>query len=247
MTPLALAPPFLLALLGGTHCLAMCGGFNAVAASRPDGKSWPPILAYTTGRLGCYLALGTLLGYAGGAGGLSGPLPTALRAAAPWVAMAALVFTAAHLLGWIRSLPLPFPPPLRRALASSLRRGDLPGRMVFGALTGFLPCGLLHAALALALGTGTATGGFLVLLAFGLGTLPSLLPIAVFSQKVMQWRAHPRFRAAAAGMLILAGGGDLWMRWPAPSQASASTPDPTAACPLHPQGMPSSSASPPKE
>jgi sulfite exporter TauE/SafE len=61
-----------------------------------------------------------------------------------------------------------------------LGRGLLPVRRVrdawaLGLLWGWLPCGLVYSVLALALLSGSASRGALVMLAFGLGTVPNLL------------------------------------------------------------------------
>jgi sulfite exporter TauE/SafE len=51
----------------------------------------------------------------------------------------------------------------------------------FGALLGFLPCGLIYAMLAKAASSGSAAWGALVMLAFGFGTVPALLLVAFFA------------------------------------------------------------------
>ena len=76
MAQSALIAAFLAGLLGGLHCLAMCGGYvAALAAGREQAPS--AILparalffrqaAAHAGRIGSYVALGALLGAAGGA------------------------------------------------------------------------------------------------------------------------------------------------------------------------------------
>ena len=61
-----------------------------------------------------------------------------------------------------------------------LTRRFLPARSVaqalpLGMLWGFLPCGMVYSVLATALVTGSAGRGALLMLSFGLGTLPNLL------------------------------------------------------------------------
>jgi sulfite exporter TauE/SafE len=50
-----------------------------------------------------------------------------------------------------------------------------PRALAVGALWGWIPCGLVYGVLATALLSGTAERGALIMLAFGLGTLPNLL------------------------------------------------------------------------
>ena len=56
---------FLIGLLGGTHCVSMCGGIVGalsmqvqVPGSRPQ---WPLHLAYNLGRIGSYTAAGAAM------------------------------------------------------------------------------------------------------------------------------------------------------------------------------------------
>ncbi|HNT63396.1 MAG TPA: sulfite exporter TauE/SafE family protein, partial [Candidatus Desulfobacillus denitrificans] len=55
---------FLVGLLGGTHCMAMCGGIvGALSAGLPPGRSqWPLQLAYNFGRISDYALADAALG-----------------------------------------------------------------------------------------------------------------------------------------------------------------------------------------
>jgi sulfite exporter TauE/SafE len=80
MSQSAIISAGLVGLLGGIHCLTMCGGFMAAAAMRDDGKrgSVVPLvparllmlrqLGYHAGRIGAYVLLGAGVGFAGAAG-----------------------------------------------------------------------------------------------------------------------------------------------------------------------------------
>ncbi|HBG50914.1 MAG TPA: hypothetical protein DDW89_03775, partial [Gammaproteobacteria bacterium] len=66
--------------------------------------------------------------------------------------------------------------PLWRRIGPLARRFD-PRRsaaqaLAFGALWGWIPCGLVYSALLTALVSGSATAGASIMLAFGFGTLP---------------------------------------------------------------------------
>ena len=83
-------------------------------------------------------------------------------------------------------------------------------RWDLGALWGWLPCGLVYSVLLTALASGSAPRGALIMLAFGLGTLPNLLAIGLFWESVKGWVQSPRVRliGRAAG-----GGCSACMVW----------------------------------
>ncbi|MCF6253577.1 MAG: sulfite exporter TauE/SafE family protein, partial [Thiomicrorhabdus sp.] len=57
----------------------------------------------------------------------------------------------------------------------------LPQAWLYGLIWGWLPCGLVYSMLIMAMSSGSAMDGALVMLAFGLGTLPNLLLMGVFA------------------------------------------------------------------
>jgi sulfite exporter TauE/SafE len=77
--------------------------------------------------------------------------------------------------------------------------------MAAGALWGWVPCGLVYSMLALAAASGGAAAGALVMVAFGLGTLPNLLAAGLAAQRVLAIRRQPWVRRCA-GVLIVALG-----------------------------------------
>lgn len=158
--------------LGGLgHCSLMCGPFALaqVAESFAAGATnrwWTATLApYQVGRLLTYSALGAV---AGGFGATATWLTEVrwLPAAALMLAASAFAFQS---LGRMR-FGLDF------GLTKRLGRGRFPG-FARGLALGFLPCGLIYAALIAATGAGGALPGALVLAAFGLGTVPALVAV----------------------------------------------------------------------
>ena len=65
------------------------------------------------------------------------------------------------------------------AVSRGIDRSSWQGGVLLGVTLGFLPCGLLYAALAAAASSGGAGPGALAMVAFGLGTVPSLVAIGV--------------------------------------------------------------------
>ncbi|RSZ59892.1 sulfite exporter TauE/SafE family protein [Massilia atriviolacea] len=229
MSALNLIPAFTVGLLGSVHCVGMCGGivsaFSAAPAAAPlaarpfpvavvteraalDGAA--RVLAYNTGRIASYMTAGALAGgLAGGARTLAGL--TTLQAGGYWLANLMLVILGLYLMDawrglarleslgqvvWQRARPLMrFIVPL-----------DSPLKMLaLGALWGWLPCGMVYSVLMTAMFTGSGADGALVMLAFGLGTLPMLLALGMAGDRL---RATLQTRAVrvGAGVLVLGFG-----------------------------------------
>lgn len=169
------------ALLGGPHCVGMCGPFATAA-----GPAWH------AGRLATYATLGALAASAGAASFVDGRVTAAVSALL-------LVWFAARLAGFT---PHWSPPTLGlpKLASAALQRGGWAGHFAFGAVSGLLPCGLLWSALALAVPAGSAWGGAAVLASFWLGTLPALGVAAHALRRLAQARPWTR-RAVAAGVL----------------------------------------------
>ncbi len=148
-------------LAGSAHCIGMCGGFSAATAQHRGGA-----LAWSAGRLTTYGLLGAV------AGGTTAALPLPA-----WFGQAFAIVLLLWFAAGLAAIPLPrLPTPaiLHRAGGALLRRSDLPSRYAFGLVTGLLPCGLVYAALSLAVASASATTGALAMVAFGLGTVPAL-------------------------------------------------------------------------
>lgn len=150
-------------------------------------------MGWHLGRITTYVTLGAT----------SGALGSGLRYAsglAPAISMVLVVLFSASLAGL---LPEPgFAMPRARAFATwALRRRGALARYLFGIANGLLPCGMVYAALGLAVATGAALGGGLVMLAFGLGTVP-LLGAAGTGMKRLLGRSVLLRRCAAIVALV---------------------------------------------
>lgn len=202
------------------HCLGMCGGIVAIYAARQPalaGREYaagarPNLLARIgalapvhLGRLITYTVLGALIGLAS----------TMLDQASGWVGWQGLFSVVVGTVMIAVSLSLlGVLPPVETALAGVLggaspmvRMRGLFGQRSFlsavglGALWGLLPCGLVFAMLVVAASTQTMWGAALTMLAFGLGTVPTLLGFGLAANLL-----SPQLRGRLqklAGVLIL--------------------------------------------
>jgi sulfite exporter TauE/SafE len=181
MPELSLLAAFLTGLLGGAHCVGMCGGIVAAMSLQPGGRQ-PFVfhLAYSTGRIASYSAAGALAGLLGSAAFLSDTLYP-VQQGLYLLAQVVLILLGLYLAGLDRSVLV-----LERAggvlwrrvqplLARVMPIRTLPQALSAGALWGWLPCGLVYSVLVSALASGGAGRGGALLLLFGLGTLPNLL------------------------------------------------------------------------
>lgn len=200
---------FLIGLLGGTHCVGMCGGI--VSALSMGAGSRPSLhLAYNAGRIVSYGIAGAFAGAVGGFSlMLSGQLP--VRVVLFVLANLMLVALGLYLIGVTRALAFSerFGQKLWRHLQPLTRR-YLPARSVaqafpLGLLWGWLPCGLVYSALVTAMTSGSAQHGAGLMLAFGVGTLPNLLLAGLLAGRLKEYAAKPLVRLSA-GLLVLAFG-----------------------------------------
>lgn len=203
---------FIVGLLGGVHCLGMCGGIvGALSAHQatPYGGQFVQQLAYNAGRILSYAAAGGIVGALGQAGFF-----VVGRQLAPFhylLANVMLVALGLYLLGIPGIIA-----PLERAGAilwerlQPLLRGLLPARTLgqsfaVGMLWGWLPCGLVYSALITALGAGSVTAGAGLMAAFGLGTLPSMLLTGVMAVRLRRLARRPAVRHFGGGTVLLLG------------------------------------------
>ena len=237
MTDFSIVAVFFAGLLGGVHCLGMCGSITGILTAqlpkpspqsspacgrgckRPSlrermrfnaGVRWPFHLAYNGGRLVSYMIAGALVGAVGQAGLLWRdvvPIQHLLFALSSLM-LIALGLYLAGIWGMVRRIERAggalwrHIQPLARGL---LPVTTVPRALLLGALWGWLPCGLVYSVLVTALASGTAQSGALLMLAFGLGTLPNLLAIGLFWENARHWAQSPRVRMAAG--LLVAGFG----------------------------------------
>jgi len=197
----------------------MCGGIVAAMSFQPrtageggERRSFAFLLAYNTGRLTSYSLAGALAGLVGSAAFLSEHL-LPLQHGLYLLAQVVMILLGLYLAGlsrtvlvmerlggrvWRRLQPL---------LSRLLPIRNLGQALAAGALWGWLPCGLVYSVLVSALAAGGMGRGGVLMLAFGLGTLPNLLLMGWAAESLRQWVRHAWVRRAA-GLLVAALG--IW-------------------------------------
>lgn len=215
--PLSLAAALLAGIAASGHCLGMCGGIaGALAMRRPDATFASKLglaLAYNLSRITSYAVAGAIAGLLGRTLLKAvdvAPLSIAFRVVAGLIMLAA---AARLLFGW-RLLD-----PIESAGAGVWRRvapwagrqgrsGGLGGAVGLGLAWGWLPCGMTYSMLLLAATTASVPNGAAVMLAFGLGTLPSMVGATVAFERIARSVSSRATLRNVAGILLLAFG--LW-------------------------------------
>ena len=210
----------ILGLLGGGHCMGMCGGLmGALTLAIPPeqrGRRLQLLLAYNLGRILSYASAGLLFGLAGWAVA-SSPAAMLLRI----VAGLLLISMGLYLGGWwsgltrIEALGRGLWRHIQPVASRLLPVSSLPRALLLGALWGWLPCGLVYSTLLWAASQGDALDSGLLMLAFGLGTWPVLLATGMAAERLTALLRRRGVRMAGGLLVILFG---LWTL-PGPHQA----------------------------
>ena len=214
---LSLGAAFVAGLAASGHCIGMCGGIAGALAMRSQratqGSRIGLALAYNLSRITSYAVAGAIAGLLGRTLLKAvdvAPLSIAFRVLAGLIMLAA---AGRLLFGW-RLLD-----PLESAGAGLWRRiapwagrqgrsGGLGGAIGLGLAWGWLPCGMTYSMLLLAATTASVPLGAAVMLAFGAGTLPSMVTATVAFEKIARSLASRATLRNIAGALLLAFG--LW-------------------------------------
>ena len=202
-----LTTAFFTGLLGSAHCFGMCGGISGLFAMNVNVASlktqFPKAIAYNAGRVLSYAILGAAVAVLGktlvaGIPNIAAPVRFAsgvliilvgLQLAFGWRILAPLESAGAKV--WNRIAPA--------------AKGLVPVESVaqaigLGLIWGWLPCGLVYSVLLLAATTAEPTSGGLVMVAFGLGTMPAMIATGISASKLAQFMNGKRF---GAGLLIV--------------------------------------------
>ena len=221
---ISLSAAFVAGIAGSAHCFAMCGGlagaFGMRARAANASGAFGNALSYHVGRLSGYTVAGAICGL------LGATLQSVLDLAriGSWLRIASgvlLLLIALRMLSpwnplhWLETLGAKF---WRRLQPLTQKTGTLHGPaqgIALGFLWGWLPCGLVYSMLLFAALSGNASTGGAILLAFGLGTLPSMLTSTVLAAHVQRLLSNRWPRFASGILLVLLGAWMIWISLPA--------------------------------
>jgi sulfite exporter TauE/SafE len=197
---------FVLGLAGSMHCAGMCGPLVAALPS-PEHRSASFMagrIAYNVGRVSTYAIMGVVVGLGGSV--LSMAIHGMTISVVSGVLM--IMLASAQLL-LHRSIPMPafvyrLLQPMRKHLAIRMQHNRIAALVGVGMLNGLLPCGMVTAALVGAAGAGSALNAAGFMTAFGMGTAPMMMALAVgLPMATGRWKN--RFRTAAPIVALLLG------------------------------------------
>jgi len=200
-------------LFGSIHCIGMCGPL--VMALPLSGKSnfqkATALFLYHTGKIGSYGILGLLFGLFGSQFPIFGfqkNISIFLGATMLLYVVYVFVLKPKHIQWGILNKAYNY---IVKALGHLFKSKNLISFFLIGMLNGLLPCGMIYLALSSALATQTVASGGLLMVFFGLGTVPALIMVALGGQymgfafrKKLQ-RLLPVFIFGMGVLLILRG------------------------------------------
>ncbi|SMO45210.1 sulfite exporter TauE/SafE family protein [Gracilimonas mengyeensis] len=200
---------FTLGLLGSLHCIGMCG---PIALSIPGDDHSPTAmftrgLLYNTGRIFTYAFLGFGLGILGMGAAVAG-YQNVLSIILGILIVFFAIFPNIKLPGKLRDTYAKFQSLISSGISTLFKERSLSSSFLIGLLNGFLPCGLVVTALAVALVTDTALHSSIYMALFGLGTLPVMLLMNMapgFISPKLRSRLRPftTYFAIVIGLLLI--------------------------------------------
>ncbi|OQW77502.1 MAG: hypothetical protein BVN35_05115 [Proteobacteria bacterium ST_bin11] len=206
---------FVMGLFSSLHCIGMCGSIigTLTYSLKPELRNdkrrlFGIVLNYNIGRVLSYAMAGALVGI------LEAflTLPFAQGQAHRFLQLLSAVVMAGaglYLGGWfpyfayIEKMGARFwklIEPFGRRLIPVQNRTQA---LLFGMVWGWLPCGLIYTALALAVTTGSITHSALTMLAFGLGTLPAVMGVGIMTSLLARLSKIRHFKHAVAALFII--------------------------------------------
>ena len=202
---------FMTGLLSSGHCLGMCGGLVSGFFMRLGARNYAPYLAYHVARVTVYGLIGLTAATLGAVLVQTGILGKA-QGILQIVAGLIVILLGLDMLGLspvrntLRFAPIDW---LLRQFAAAAQRGPVIGASVGGAINGLMPCAMTMALAVQATTAPSPVEGGLLLLAFGAGTLPSMLAASfLFGRLGVKTRGW--LLRGAALFVIALGVSTLW-------------------------------------
>lgn len=170
-------------------CLAVAGGLLLAVAGKYNEKyphltgwqKFKPHISFNVGRIFSYTVLGGLVGLLGSTLAITPTITGSITIIAS-IVMIIVGIQLLQIFPWLNKIQIKMPKFIaHRLYDASSKAPSTASSFLFGGATFFLPCGFTQALQLYVLGTGSFTVGALTMLAFSLGTLPSLAGIGAIS------------------------------------------------------------------
>ncbi|UUC44300.1 sulfite exporter TauE/SafE family protein [Flavobacterium cerinum] len=218
---------FIFGLVSSLHCIGMCG---PIAMMLPVDRNNPAkkviqILLYHSGRLTAYASLGLVFGILGKGLYLAG-LQQQMSIIAGILMIAIVLIPEKILARYNFSKPVyRIISKVKSSLGQQFKKKSYKALFTIGLLNGFLPCGLVYAALFGAIAMQNETLGVVYMVLYGLGTIPMMSMVVYFSN----WISLPirnkigkviPYVAVCIGMLFILRGLGLGIPYISPGNMS---------------------------
>lgn len=201
---------FIMGFIGSGHCIAMCGGIaSSLQLASKQSNSFYFVIAYNVGRALSYMLAGALVA------GISShfasqnqvfSLSLSLLSGLFMLLVGLYIMRLGASLQWLekvgKTLIWQHLVKLNKFL---LPINSLPKAVGYGALWGWLPCGLVYSALTWSMTSNNALEGAFVMFFFALGTFPAMITIGIGAQKLHKFINHSWTRLFLGSLLIWYG------------------------------------------
>jgi len=206
---------FTVGLMGGVHCVGMCGGIIgaltfAIKNNKSDagGSQLSMLLSYNIGRILSYTLMGALMGGVGWLVTIWSDIHF-IQIFLQLLSALFMLMMGLYISGWWMGLSQ-----LEKAgvilwqfiqpVAQKLLPVETPLQAIsLGMLWGWLPCGLVYSVLVWSVSSASFQQGALLMLSFGLGTLPNLLAMGAFAQQLKRFVQKTGVKQFAGSVVIL--------------------------------------------
>ncbi len=206
---------FIMGIFSSMHCIGMCGSIigTLTLSLSPEIRNHkktllPFVFNYNFGRITSYTIAGALMG--GVEILLTLPFgETHGHRTLQLISAAIMTGAGLYIAGWfprfayIEKTGIFFWKQLEPYGRKLIPVKNLTHAYLFGMIWGWLPCGLVYGALALAATTGNVSQSALTMLAFGLGTLPAVMGVGIMTQVLTRLSRMNRFKQVI-GLLMIA-------------------------------------------
>lgn len=207
-----LSAALLAGLLGSAHCLGMCAGISGLFAVHSNIASLrnelPFALTYNLGRVISYAILGLVVASFGSvivkaspnlAGGIRLLSGVVIILVGLKVAFDLRILNAIERMGatlWSRIAP---------AAKSLVPVTSLPRALGLGLVWGWLPCGLVYSVLLIAATSAEPLRGAIIMIAFGLGTMPAMVMTGLGAARLSQLMRRRGTRVGLGLLIVVLG------------------------------------------